>query len=234
MTLPPGTVVGRSGYAPRFHLAEWCWDDLVLPAGTLKFRQAGLEVSRVLNIALERMTGEWFATIDDDHTFAPTLITRLVERMLTNDLDIVVPLVTRKEPPYTTVAYGFPEGTGARPLPQADLSGPPRLVQVYAAGLACMVVQRRVFEQMDKPYFRVGQHVADQYQEDLDFCGRANAAGFKVWCDTSTCIGHISQVTVWPHLFPDGERGVFLALGQETVLPIRPRELAVGVAVGVR
>ena len=65
--IPAGTAVLRCGTTPRYHLAEGCWDDLEVPSGASKLRQVGLEVAHNLNRAVERMTGDWLATIDDDH-----------------------------------------------------------------------------------------------------------------------------------------------------------------------
>ena len=218
--IPAGTAVLRCGTTPRYHLAEGCWDDLEVPSGASKLRQVGLEVAHNLNRAVERMTGDWLATIDDDHAYAPGTLLRLLRQMYERDLDVLVPLIVHKTPPYAPVLSG------------AELNGH-GLTAVQAAGTGYMLIRRRVFDGMDEPYFRVGQLDGDLYQEDIDFCLRACGRGFRVWCDPSTPIGHITQVTVWPHVFSGGERGVFLALGNDTVLPIRPAELAVGRAVGI-
>ena len=220
---------------PRYHVNQWCWEQLELPPDSKKLHQVGLELAHNLNQGLAQMTGDWAFLMGDDHTFGSNVVQRLLDTMIKWDLDILVPLVLRKAPPYTNVLYGPPERMkdGHEELFPINLTGVTGLMEVHAAGSAGMLIRRRVLKLLEKPWFRVGQYKPDHYQEDVNFCERAKALGFKIWADTRICLGHIAQVTVYPHVFPDGRRGVTLALGAATVTTLDPKDLAIGAAVGI-
>ena len=235
MSHSPGTAILFSGSVPRYHLNQWCWEQLDLPPGSKKLHQVGLELAHNINQGLAQMTGDWAFLMGDDHVFGVGLLVHMLDRMAEGDLDVLVPLVLRKYPPYANVLYGPPlrMPDGHSELGPVDLLGKTGLVEVHAAGDAGMLIHKRVLERLEKPWFRVGQYKPDHYQEDISFCERVRQVDCRVWCDTTVAMGHIAQVTVWPHVFPNGRRGATLALGSATVITVDPNDLAVGAAVGV-
>ncbi len=69
------------------------------------------------------------------------------------------------------------------------------LEQVDAVASGCMVIARRVLENLKAPFSRVW----DEWGEvvcgtDLAFCGRVREAGFQVWCHYGNPCRHFKQI----------------------------------------
>lgn len=125
--------------------------------------------------------------IDDDMVFGRDAFRRL----LAHDLPIVGGLCHNRRHPYMPILmhatqrgaafqYDYPEG----------------LVEVDATGAAFLLVKREVYEKIraefpnESPWDRVGAG------EDVDFCNRARACGYKIMVDTTVKIGHVGEVVV--------------------------------------
>jgi GT2 family glycosyltransferase len=73
------------------------------------------------------------------------------------------------------------------------------LHEIFRCGAACLLIKREVFDAIDRPFFRFvlnedgTKHVRS---EDIDFCDRVRAAGFKIYADTDVCCTHTKSVTV--------------------------------------
>jgi GT2 family glycosyltransferase len=71
------------------------------------------------------------------------------------------------------------------------------LQEIFRCGAACMLIRRTVFETIGMPYFQFitnednTQHVRS---EDIDFCDRAIAAGFRLYADTDVVCGHYKDI----------------------------------------
>lgn len=73
---------------------------------------------------------------------------------------------------------------------------PTELFKCYALPLGFMLVKLSVFDKLLRPYFET--HVDNNNKhmtEDIDFCQKANEAGFELWCDPTIRIGHIGSYT---------------------------------------
>jgi GT2 family glycosyltransferase len=61
----------------------------------------------------------------------------------------------------------------------------------------CLLVRMSVFDALAKPHFRFlfDESSGAIVGEDYNFCDRARAVGFRIWCDPqlSFAIGHIGQ-----------------------------------------
>ncbi len=73
-----------------------------------------------------------------------------------------------------------------------------RLLEVDATGTGCMMIHRRVFEALDKPYFKfVMDDEGNLFMgEDFDFCVRARERGFKVYVHTGYLCEHWHNVNL--------------------------------------
>lgn len=73
------------------------------------------------------------------------------------------------------------------------------LKEVFRCGASCILITREVFEKLDKPYFRFvpnednTRHVRS---EDIDFCDRARALGFRIYADTDVICQHNKEVLI--------------------------------------
>ncbi len=66
---------------------------------------------------------------------------------------------------------------------------------IIAAGTSCMLIRRRVFEQIEHPWFNYFESRAGaQSTEDIPFCDKAREAGLSLWCDASVICDHIKEI----------------------------------------
>ena len=160
--------------------------------------------------------GDWVWVMGDDHVFRPDILVRLIA----HNRDIVVPHCKARQPPYNSVLYD-------RRLDGhyyiKDLTGLSGLIPVAAAGSAGMLIRRHVLERMPDPWFELGKTTrTDLHGEALTFCRKATAAGFDIWADLDTPLGHVTTIEVWPKQMPDGRWGTVLGLSPDQPLAIPP------------
>lgn len=72
---------------------------------------------------------------------------------------------------------------------------PKSIFQCYAIGTGCMLIDMKVFEKMEKPYFFFStfEDGSMDYGEDVWFCDKVQKAGYSVWCDPTIEIRHIGD-----------------------------------------
>jgi GT2 family glycosyltransferase len=126
--------------------------------------------------------------VDDDMTFEPDALTRL----LAHDLPIVGGLCFGRRHPYPPILvhmtqrghsyqYDYPEG----------------LVKVDATGGAFLLVKREVFEAIHAKYGKAEPPwKLDHGGEDISFCRRVRTCGFDVMVDTTVKIGHMGECCI--------------------------------------
>lgn len=65
------------------------------------------------------------------------------------------------------------------------------LVEVDRTGCHCLLTHRRVYEQVAAPWF-VGDPTRKHTREDMYFCERVQAAGFRLYVDRAVTAGHLA------------------------------------------
>jgi hypothetical protein len=166
------------------------------------------------NQMCRNMVGEWLWIMGDDHVFNPDILLRLLAR----DVDIVVPFVMTRTPPYAPVVMSEPNGLDEHGHLEYQIAWLPEsgLHEVYAAGSAGMLIRRPVLEAIADPWFSTD---GKGLNEDFAFCRKAREAGFKIHCDVDVQMGHIATHTVWPE-HRDGGWQPNLILNPQTVVPL--------------
>lgn len=159
-----------------------------MPLYVSNIRSSILPVSR--SILVERAQdnkSDYILFLDSDMVFPPDTLTRL----LAHNKDIVCATYCRRE--------GSTEPMGCTAEWQAIH---PNAVGVGEAGrvpMGVMLIRMSVFDKMTKPYFRwaINEGKSEIVGEDVEFCDRARALGYKVWVDMelSRQVGHIGEVT---------------------------------------
>ena len=171
--------------------------------GTAMIQARGANIAENRNGIAERalaMGAEWIFYVDDDQVLAPDTLINLLK----HDKDIVAGLYVSREAPFIPHVYDREDERGfcfPRLLNPFDGG----LVQVKAAGSGCMLVKAKVFEKLEKPWWRLGQITSDGWGDDLHFCHRSREAGFEVWADLNTLVGHQTNGTLWPKRDEKGE-----------------------------
>lgn len=156
---------------------------------------------------------DWCLLLDDDMTFDPDLLERLLAAADAKERPIVgglcFSMMHGDEQQIVPTLYGFrADGDG---LVRGMHYPPDQLTPVAGTGAACLLVHRRVFESIRDakdaegklrfpppwPWFAdMPTATGDAMSEDLVFCLRAGALGFPVHVDTRAKTGHVKNVTI--------------------------------------
>ena len=160
-------------------------------AVALKINQGTLIQNQRADLCLEAMregcTHVLF--IDSDMTFPQDM----VQRLLAHDKDIVATNCARRRMPTgPTAQKTLPDGSRELIYTMPDSTG---LEEVESIGMGVMLIKRKVFESLSEPWFETPWRTDKRgyIGEDVFFCRKAAAAGFKIYIDhdVSKEIGHI-------------------------------------------
>jgi hypothetical protein len=110
---------------------------------------------------------------DVDMAFPPNALAVAIETQRRHGYDIVgIPYMMRNKSRYHV--YEYRSEYCWRPL--AEINGP---MEVDAVGTGLMLISRKVFEEMNYPWFE-GYWRDDVVGEDMIFCKKAKDLGFKI------------------------------------------------------
>ena len=181
-------------------LFDQCLDNLT-PVGEISItRNPGSLVYVSRNALAEVAVKEgmdFVLWIDSDMVFTPDLMQRLMKRM-EEGYDIVAPICFRRRAPFAPVIYKRIQlGIGEEDSIVEGYARYPRdsFFEVAACGFGCVMMRTAVLAKVleeQKCLFTPFQ----QYGEDISFCLRARRSGFKIMCDSSIKLGHVSQSIV--------------------------------------
>lgn len=135
--------------------------------------------------------------IDNDQTFKPSAIQRLIDA----DKDIIcAPYNARPAPGKQLVSVIKLMDKKGRLRMDGGTEGfemPAGLFKVGGSGTGFMLIKMSVFDKLEKPYFVEWQDKNNNHHtEDIDFCVKARKAGFDVWCNPTIPVGHIAEIEV--------------------------------------
>lgn len=69
---------------------------------------------------------------------------------------------------------------------------PAQMFKTFSVGTGFTLIRMNVFDKLEFPWFVSGETVIDgPFTEDVDFCRKANAAGFEVYCNPTIAMKHI-------------------------------------------
>lgn len=148
---------------------------------------------RIAEIAVENGF-DYLFFVDDDMTVPEDLFLRLYN----HQKDIVGALAFTRFWPHKPVIYILDEGFD--PVSKKNYYTSkcwfdyPKdtLVECDAVGFGAVLINCKVFESMKRPWFTA----ATGKGEDIQFCFDARKAGYKVYMDTATKLGHLGPPRV--------------------------------------
>lgn len=70
---------------------------------------------------------------------------------------------------------------------------PDKLFECDAVATGCMLIDMKVFEKIEKPWFFYKDDDVLPIGEDIWFCIQAKKAGFKIWCDPTIPVTHVGE-----------------------------------------
>lgn len=185
------TVPGLLGVPVR----EWIWTQsaiaihrVQLPPGsglTLHGDRTSSSIAfnrnTIVKTFLSQPRFRWLLFCDSDMVPPADIAHRLLSHGEERDI-IAAPYYGRHAPHYpvwTELEQPEPESTALR--------------EVALAGFGCVLLQRRVLEAMPAPWF---EHPIPGSEEDLVFCRKARALGFRIYLDPLADVGHVAVVPV--------------------------------------
>lgn len=145
-------------------------------------------------VQAQRNKSDYLLFIDDDMTFPDYTL----DQLLSHEKDVVgVNSYSRCLPPSSTVGLMDKEGKYMHPDKHTAwaMKIPEGLFEAYFVGAGVMLIDMKVFDKLEKPYF---PFTSDEngmiiHGEDGSFCAKVREAGMKVWCDSSLEIGHVGE-----------------------------------------
>jgi len=158
----------------------------------------------------------WLWVMGDDHVWPGNTLMGMLDVMDDYpEIDILVPLCTKRNPPWHLVLFhealedddmGHPM---FNPLPWSEVPAT-GVFEVDAAGSAGMLIRREVLDAMGDPWFystldNQGRQVV--LNEDVTFCTRArHQHGFRLFASSDHTLGHLGIFNVRP-LYRNGKWG---------------------------
>lgn len=220
---PAGTIIVAAGIQPRYYEFQLSLDGVGAPAGTKLHIERSCDITQNFNQGVKRMVGEWAWFLGDDHSFSPTLLMRL----LSHNVDIVIPPTMCKVPPFAPCIMHGPNdqtngfwhekmplyhwdeisGIGLLALPKGDF-----------IGQAGMLVKKTVLDAIGYPWFKCGQMDPGRLQEDLSFCREVQQRGYTIYVDQEVILDHHTPIKLtatkhegqWVPAFNSGNGGLVI------------------------
>jgi cellulose synthase/poly-beta-1,6-N-acetylglucosamine synthase-like glycosyltransferase len=206
----PGTIVLPTTEIGRFTAFTASISSTQQPDGCELSIRASANVTANINNAIECMrdTDEWVWILGDDHVWENDCLMRLLNVMDENPhIDILVPLVVKRSPPWMAVIFHEVDGKEGIPMWQhfnwSEIP-PVGLFECDGVGSAGMVIRRSVIDDMGKPWFESSN--GEVLNEDLIFCKKARELGYKIYCTSDVTMGHLGIYNVRA-LFKNGQWG---------------------------
>lgn len=195
---PPGTIGFSVGEIVRYIgfvvSLQRCWR----PEGTTSSYGQSVSIPENMNTIIRGMAAEseWLWIQSDDHLWHDDALRRLLDR----EVDVVVPFMVRRSPPFVPVINASYDVNGYTTFPYAEIPTE-GLLEVHSAGSGGMLIRRHVLQaiidmQGHDRVFEV--EAGDKLAEDYVLCRKIHEAGFKIYCDTEVLNGHQAVFAVWP------------------------------------
>lgn len=193
--LSTGEHIRRAEFLPSFLSIE-------KPDGTLTITVHGQSPAKSRNLIIEQALKNdctHILFVDDDMVLAVDTLLRLEK----HNENIVSALYLLRMFPHRPAAFDktYDNGKCKFMSLDADKEG---LVEVVNCGLGCVLIATDVFRILDPPWVRLGEIESDEWCDDIGFFNRCREAGFKIFCDTATTVGHMSNLTIWPERTANG------------------------------
>jgi len=198
MTRSTGTIIIPASETARYTRFYESLLQLRFPTGTSFGFSCGPSIPDNLNKGIRIMRGDWLWIMGDDHLFDPDILNRLLAR----ELDVVVPLVAKRMPPFEPVIFSRLVDAERHVYKkyrydQLPTSG---LLEVPVAGTAGMLVRRPVLDAVGDPWFEARMAGPKWVGEDVLFCERIRGAGYKIHVDLDVTMGHLGNFAIWPRV----------------------------------
>lgn len=191
MELGWGDRVSRAKEAHGFDEISFMWATTFPRVDALRDSVASLAIAEGFSHILY---------LDADMVWPTDVLTRMLAH---HDQGIVGGLYVMRHAPFAPVALRdgkAPEGSAVLQYQHAgEALTATELVPVDVLGMGCTLVPVSVFDAIgERPWFDYANDDAGWpiVTEDVPFCRKAQAAGYRVWLDPAISCGHVTQQVV--------------------------------------
>jgi len=145
-------------------------------------------------VQAQKNGSDYLFFVDDDMTFLPDTL----ESLLKHKLGVVgVNSYSRCLPLSSTVGLMDDDGKYMHPDKHTawEMRIPSKLFNCYFVGCGICLIDMKVFDKIEKPYFEfiAGDNGMVLHGEDGTFCEKVKKAGMDIWCDGSIEVSHIGE-----------------------------------------
>lgn len=193
---PAGTIVVTAASLARYAEFWLSVEAVKVPYGTRLVAARGADIPHQLNEGIRRMTGDWCWFLGDDHTFHENILLN----MLARHVDVVLPVVPRRDPPFVPVLLHGPISNSMRRYSWTELpvTGLYQIPKTDIAGQAGALVRKPILDQLGDPWFQCGQVDPGRLQEDIWFIQRLHDRDVPMYVDCDEVMPHIANLTITP------------------------------------
>lgn len=167
--------------------------DLIVPEGyQITFQYFyGYNIDQIRNLIADWVVKgfDYLFSVDSDIAFAPDTL----KKLLSHDKDMVSGLYIQRKPgQHVLEIYEHNNIGGVTNIPYGKIKGR-GLVEIASCGFGCVLVKSQVMKAVGYPQFVYHSAIdhRNTISEDVDFCKKALAKGFKIYADTSIKCRHI-------------------------------------------
>jgi len=196
---PAGTIGIAANETGRYVVFAMCLAAIQSPPYSQIAWAIGSDVVNSRNNLVEdRMVGDWMWFMDDDHAFAPDMLTRLLDW----NVEVVAPLCLMRQKPFSPVAQFDGSSINMQEIPSEGL------IEVDKTGTAGMLVRKSVFDKIRAAYGGKIFQKNEDISEDYLFCNKLNELNIPIHIDCGQILGHCTSTVIWPNELEDGQRVV--------------------------
>lgn len=196
---PPGVIGVASSFLGRYREFDMDLARVLAPPLSVVEWRMGVNVAHHYNNMIRTMLKDsklqWVWILGDDHVFRPDTLFRL----LAHQVDMVTPFCLRRSEPYEPVLHTAAKD-GYRLVKLTSIAHEKGLFDMtdLTVGNAGTLLSRRLCEAIEGPWFVCGKTDPEYMGSDLYFCELVRKAGFRMYMDMDTTIGHLTHAAVWP------------------------------------
>lgn len=157
-------------------------------------------------VQAQKNGSDYLLFVDDDMTFPADTAERL---LALDEMVVGVNSYSRCLPPSSTVGLMDDKGKYMHPDRHSawEMRIPTVPFEAYFVGAGVMLINMKVFEKIEKPFFdfKSDQNGQVVHGEDGIFCERVKKAGMQIWCDPTIEVGHLGE-----HEYKDPEEDLLV------------------------
>lgn len=202
-----------------------CVNDLERPAGAIVKTCRGASPADNRNRLIEytlSVGAQWLFWLDDDLTFGPDVLMKLLA-IGTKGYPALVGLSLNRRFPFQPLWFGRNDPDPSALL--SELPDPDRLVPIAGSTFGGLLIRTDVLRRMTPPWTTIGQVVnPEQWNDDLYFCRKlADEGHVQLYGVPSVRFGHTCNIELWPH-YEAGEWSRVLVRGTQPFAALPWRE----------